>query len=220
MVDLGNRDVFVDLSTQHEYLDRDAPGCCANAEPAIAGLKRMMALIRLTKAPLISCVDGRRENQFGPDYVPVVSSGSPLRQKLSFTLLAHRTLVESDNCLCVPLDLLQRYQQAIFTKAHRDPFTNPKLDRLLTEAPARRFVLFGAPLESSVRMLALGLLRRMRPVTLVADACAYWNADEAAMVTRQLDVKGCEVVLSTDLVSATLAQLDARRKQRSRRWVA
>ena len=60
------------------------------------------------------------------------------QQKLRFTLLPRRVVVESDNRLCVSLDLLTRFQQAILSKRHRDPFTNPKLDRLLTEMPTQR----------------------------------------------------------------------------------
>ena len=136
--------------------------------------------------------------------------------------MPHYTIVESDNSLAISLNILQQYQQAIFTKIHRDPFTNPKLDRLLTEMPAKRFVVFGIPLETSLRILVLGLLRRKRPVTLLVDSCGFWNHQEADMVLRQLATKGCKISATNDYLGHALAGM-ARQfgiKLRSSRSVA
>jgi nicotinamidase-related amidase len=98
-------------------------------------------------------------------------------------------------------------QQLIFIKTHRDPFTNPKLDRLLTEMPAERFVLFGAGLECSLRLLALGLLLRGRRVAVAHDACGYWHTEEADMTLRQLAAKGCEIIATRQLIEQSLSTL-------------
>jgi nicotinamidase-related amidase len=166
--------------------------------------------------PVVSCVDINRANRIGSEFVSVVSRQAPDEQKAAFTLLPHYTVVESDNSLCVALDVLQRYQQAIFTKVHRDPFTNPKLDRLLTEMPARRFVVFGIPLETSLRILVLGLLRRKRRVTLLTDACGYWNRQEGEMVLRQLGVKKCKLLTTNEFLASALTLIARRLKIRIR----
>ena len=204
------QDVFVDVCVQREYITRNGQVPCHNANQVALCAKHLMAFARLAKIPVLSCVDVHRGNRIGPEYVSVGAKAAPQDRKAAFTLLPQYTVVESDNSLSVSLALLQQYQQAIFTKIHRDPFTNPKLDRMLTEMPARRFVAFGIPLETSLRILVLGLLRRKRRVTLLTDACGYWNRQEADMVLRQLGVKGCKLVTSTEYLRGALAPVARR----------
>jgi nicotinamidase-related amidase len=200
----GKLDVFVDVCIQREYLTRNGTVPCHNADQVALNAKHLMAFARLTKVPVLSCVDVSRGNRIGAEFVSVVTRATPEERKAAFTLLPHYTVVESDNSLAVSLDLLQQYQQAIFTKIHRDPFTNPKLDRLLTEMPARRFIVFGVPLETSLRILVLGLLRRKRHVTLLADTCGYWNRQEAEMVLRQVSIKGCKLTTANEYLRDAL----------------
>ncbi len=199
-------DVFVDMCTQRDYLASDGAHPSLNAFQIRSNLKRLMALARWAKVPTLSCVDARRpEDTRGLRQADCVI-GTPGQRKISFSLLPDRVLIDSDNCLCVSLDILSQHQQAILVKEHRDPFTNPKFDRLLTELPSRRFVVFGVPLESSIRLLTLGLMLRQRRVTLVHDACGWWDAEEGEMTLRQLAAKGCDLTTTRDLIEATLAQ--------------
>ena len=215
-------DIFVDLCVQREYVGRNGGHPCSNADAVSHNLKHLMAYARWTKTPVLSCIDSSNYGQFAdPPDSPAARERPDLR-KATFTLLPSYTVIESDNFLCVPLNLFHTHQQAIFTKVHRDPFTNPKLDRLLTELPAQRFVAFGLPLESSVRILALGLLRRGREVVLVDDACGYWHEQEARMVLRQLAVKGCRLISTSEYLTSELARRGGSKRFRGRpdRFVA
>ncbi|RMF76908.1 MAG: isochorismatase family protein [Planctomycetota bacterium] len=222
---MSNRasDVFVDLCVQREYVGRNGGHPCANAATVARNLKHLMAFARWTKTPVLSCIDRCDYGQLAepPDAAPEPHRHPDLR-KPTFTVLPRHIVIESDNFLCVPLNLFHTYQQAIFTKIHRDPFTNPKLDRLLTELPARRFVVFGLPLESSLRILALGLLRRGRDVVVIEDACGYWREQEARMVLRQLAVKGCRIASTCEFLTSELAQRGKRKRVNGRpgRFVA
>lgn len=199
-------DVFVDVCTQRDYLSLDGARAALNAQQITPNLKHLMALARWAGVPTLSCVDGRRPTEVrGLSHIYCVL-GTPGQQKVPYTLLPDRVQIDSDNCLCVSLDVLQRHQQAILAKEHRDPFTNPKLDRLLTEMPARRFVAFGVSLESSIRLLALGLLLRHRRVAVVYDACGWWNAEDGVMALRQLAAKGCELLTTQQLIDFALSQ--------------
>jgi nicotinamidase-related amidase len=194
-------DVLVALSTQRAYLDAGSADRCTNADIIVPNIRRLTALARWSRLPLVTCVDDRSLRPAGNGSAP--GNGSripPLEHLPTFMRLADSTVVESDNCLCIALDILSRHRHVVFTKSHRDPFTNPKFDRLMTEMRARRFVLFGLPLESSIRLLALGLLRRGRSVVVVHDACGFWDCDEAMMVARQLEVKGCKLASTEELV--------------------
>jgi nicotinamidase-related amidase len=217
VTDLSQSDVFVDLCTQRDYLVPEGARPSTNAGQLVPTLKHLMAYARWAGIPTISCVDVRRPDEVRGVANPDCVLGTPGQEKIRFSLLPQRVIVESDNRLCVPLDLLTQYQQAILSKRHRDPFTNPKLDRLLTEMPMRRFVIFGVSLETSIRLLVLGLLLRKRRVTLVFDACGYWNFTEADMTLRQLAAKGCEIVSTEALIQAALATRKVRRNGRRHR---
>lgn len=208
-------DVFVDVCIQRDYVSPRGTRRCINAEQIRANVKHLIAYARWAKLSVLSCIDRRRANAIGGDMYCSYSRRSPEQEKPPFSLLPSHTVIESDNCLCVSLDLLQRYQQVILTKWHRDPFTNPKLDRLLTELPARRFVLFGVPIESSLRILALGLLLRKRRVALVYDACGYWDVDQANMALRQLGVKGCELCSTERLIRTAVTRLGNHYRERN-----
>ena len=201
----GRVDVFVDMCTQRDYLASDGASPSLNAPQITPNLKHLMAFARWARVPTLSCVDVRRPGDVrGLPHSQCVL-GTPGQQKLAFTLMPDHVLIDSDNCLCVSLDVLQQHQQAILAKEHRDPFTNPKLDRLLTELPIRRFVVFGISIETSVRLLALGLLLRHRRVAVVFDACGWWNVEDGEMALRQLSAKGCELLTTRQLVESSVA---------------
>lgn len=216
-------DVLVDLCVQQEYLLGNGKPPCNNAAQVAGNTKHLMALARWSKNPVLTCVDVHRPHDIGNEYVHADTDASPLSHMAPFTLLPDHVVVESDNFLCMPLDVFAQHQQVIFSKVHKDPFTNPKFDRLLTEMPARRFVIFGIPLECSLRLLALGLLRRMRRVTVIHDACGTWDDDNAAMTLRQLDVKGAQVVSTEAYIAEATQRASSQRsglRLRNRRSVA
>ncbi len=221
MKQVGSSDVLLDICTQRDYLCNWGNRACTNAAPAAENIRQLMVMARWTKLPMLSCVEVRRPDEVRGCVRPDCVLGSRGQEKVGSTLLPRRIIVESDNRLCVPLDILASFQQAIFAKRHRDPFTNPKLDRLLTEMPAQRFVLFGVATECAVRLTALGLLLRGRRVAIIADACGHWNQGESEMALRQLVAKGCELIATDVYVAAQLSAAGFGRPRRGpRRTVA
>lgn len=200
MVNPGKSDVLLDLCTQRDYLYHAGARTVLNAPTAMTHIKRLMTWARWAKVPVLSCVDVTRNEEALGSENPACVVGTWGQRKVGCTLLPDRVSIESDNCLCVSLDILQKHQQAILIKRHRDPFTNPKLDRLLTEMPARRFVIFGVSLDSSIRQLVLGLLLRGRRAMVLGDACGYWNQNEADFCLRQLDAKGCAIATTSAFI--------------------
>jgi nicotinamidase-related amidase len=194
MGSLRESDVLIDLCTQKDYLCDAGRRPAANADSALTHIKHLMGWARWSKLPVVSAVDELPPERALSESPPPCVLGTPGQHKVSYTLLPDHTRVESDNCLCVSLDILREHQQAIFSKRHRDPMTIPKLDRLLTEMPAKRFVVFGVALDTCMRPLVLGLLLRGRNVVVVGDACAYWSEVEAQFCERQILAKGCSVV--------------------------
>jgi nicotinamidase-related amidase len=214
-------DVFVDMCTQRDYLIATGAQPALNSSQVLPMLKRLMAFVRWARVPMLSCVDVQRPSDVRGLPRAHCVQGTAGQRKLPFTMLPDHVHIDSDNCLCISLDLLQTHQQLILVKEHRDPFTNPKLDRLLTELPIRRFVVFGVALETSVRLLVLGLLLRNRRVAVVWDACAWWNAGDGDMALRQMVAKGCELVTTGQLVESAVSTYKRNGQQRyGRRSVA
>ncbi|MCG3127291.1 MAG: hypothetical protein CHACPFDD_02149 [Phycisphaerae bacterium] len=214
MVGLAKSDVLIDLCTQRDYLAHGGSHPVENSDAVVSNVRRIMVWARWTKTPIVSVLDTQRREESLGVQSPTCVVGTWGQQKVGHTLMPSRASIESDNCLCVALDVLLRNQQVLLTKRHRDPLTNPKLDRLLTEMPARRFVVFGIGLDTSIRPLILGLLLRGRQTVLLSDACGYWNLNEADFCLRQIHAKGA-ALLSTD---AYLQEVRNTRRAPLRRW--
>lgn len=222
MCDLRESDVLVDLCTQRDYLVNGSGWKVANADQVLANIKHLMGWARWAKLPVISAVDEHRSGELIAGERPPCILGTCGQRKISYSLMPNRVRIESDNCLCVSLDILDHYQQAILSKHHRDPLTNPKLDRLLTEMPAKRFVVLGVSMDASIRSLVLGLLLRGRRVLVVTDACGYCHEAEADFCERQIAAKGCDLTTTQAYIHESASQHNLWRKPRlnQKRFVA
>ncbi len=221
MVRAAPKEVFVDVCTQRDYLNPAGARPIENLPVMLKNIKHLIAFARWARVPVLSCVEGRHPNDIGALTHQDCLFGSVGQRKPGYTLLPRRVLIETDNSPSVSLDVFKRYQQAILVKSHRDPFVNPKLDRLLTELPSQRFVIFGVSLEVTIRLLSLGLLLRHRNLMVIHDACGYWDAEEAEMTLRQLGAKECALVSTREYVHTRLAQrLKSPARMRASRIVA
>lgn len=212
------RHVFVDVCTQHDYLSPAGGKPCARLPELRRHLKQIMAFARWAHVGTLSCLESQRpKDAAGRQQGAQCILGTNGHRKSNLTLLPNHIVVPTDNSPCVSLELLKNHQQAILQKFSTDPFANPKLDRLLTELPVDRFVLFGAGLETTIRTLALGLLMRQRDVTVIGDACGTWDVERGDMTLRQLAAKNCEIVSARDFVRAELSSSKQFRGARIRR---
>lgn len=178
----------------------------------------MMAFARWAHVRTLSCLESQRAvDCAGRREQAECVLGTTGHRKAHFTLLPDHVVVPTDNSPCISLDLLKEHQQAVLQKVSHDPFANPKMDRLLTELPVDRFVLFGVGLETTIRTLALGLLMRQRDVTVIGDACGTWDTDRGEMTLRQLAAKNCEIVSARDYIRGELATRKQFRTARIRR---
>src|SRR5262245_9072249 len=116
MPDHGKNDVFVDLCVQRDYFNGNPTLRCRNASGVMATARQLMALARWTRQPVLTCVDVHRPRDIGEQFVAAPADAAAREKMLPFTRLQSYSVVESDNCLCMALDILQHVQQAIFTK--------------------------------------------------------------------------------------------------------
>lgn len=200
--------VLIDIGTQKDFLS-DAGACpVKNHQDVIPKLRKVIAWAKRNQVPVVSAVDSHRQREFvREDSVPRCIDGTDGQRKLDFTLFGSYVKVEGDNTLAVPVDLFSRHQQVIFRKRTTDFFLNPKADRFVCQLPAAEFVVVGTGLENAVRAVALGLLTREKRVSVVVDACGFWDGQEANLTLRLFEAKGVSVLTVDQLQQKRLPRV-------------
>lgn len=189
IINSKRRRILVDISTQNDFFLAQGSACIRNHRRVLANIRRMMAWARLKNIPIIStCVVCANEN--GHSKFPFCHDGTEGQKKISYTLLANRTVFEADGCTDLPIDILRSYKQVVLNKRCIDPFDEPRIERLLSEVDASEFLLIGATAENAVKATALGLLHRGKNVTIVTDAIGYHDNKEAKLALRKIEARG------------------------------
>jgi nicotinamidase-related amidase len=182
--------VVLDVCTQHDFL---APGAIlqvANIETLVPNLGRIFEWVRSADLAVVSLLESHRPSEPLREFPLHCIDGTAGQEKMAFTLLDARIVVETDNYLSLPPDLREKHRQLIFRKRTRDILGNPKAERFLTQLKPDEYIIIGVGVERAIRSLALGLLARHKTVTVVTDACGYWSAADADLASRQLAAKG------------------------------
>ncbi|HUU86051.1 MAG TPA: isochorismatase family protein [Phycisphaerae bacterium] len=197
--------VLLDLNTQGDFLGPGAACLVKNAPQLLSAMRRVVAWAKWNHIPVISSIDSHRDSENTHDgFARHCIDGTPGQRKVPFTLLGSRIRIEGDNTLSVPLNLFGRHQQVIFRKRTHDLFGNPKADHFLSQLPTKEYILFGVGVEYSLKTLALGLLARHKPVTVVMDCCGFWSGSLADLAFRQMKAKGALLVTVEELLRRRL----------------
>ena len=215
---LWNR-VLLDVCTQRDFLTPGCPLQVAHLHALIANLERVFDWVRSSGIAVVSLVESHRPTEPMRDFPQHCIDDTPGHEKLPFTLLSPRTIVETDNYLSLPPDLQANNRQLIFRKRTRDILSNPKADRFLTSWRPEEYIIVGVGLERAIRGLALGLLARHKTVTVVTDACGCWSTADAELVVRQLGAKQIRLTTVDELTRPPVVVAKRRllRLHRSRR---
>lgn len=197
--------VVLDINTQWDFCDPKGAFPVTHLRELIPQFRHVIAWTKRNYVPIVSSIEAHRPFELSDSGYPIhCVDGSDGQHKLDFTILPLHAWVEVDNTLSIPMDLFGRYQQVIFSKRTDDLLDNPKADRLLSNLPVREYLLFGTGVECSVKALALALLTRGKQVSVVVDACGYWNRATADLALRQVSAKGARLVTVCDLLSRKL----------------
>jgi nicotinamidase-related amidase len=198
----GPTRVVVDLNTQADFLTKTGAYPVVNTAELVSAVRHVVAWTKWHGVPVVSSLNTHRLGEIERDSPATCCiDGTPGQRKLVFTMMGTCIRVEGDNTLSVPMDLFDSFQQVIFRQRTRDLFANPKADRFLTQLPAHQFLIYGVAVETTVKALVLGLLARRRCVTVLRDACGYWNRTEAELAIRQMAAKGAQVMTVAELLS-------------------
>ena len=219
--------LFLDVDTQIDFLDPAG----ALSVPGGAGLGENLA--RLTRAarnhgvPVIATVLDRHRDpgesgggEIGeqPDrrysFPPHCLHGTKGQEKAPETALPEARVVEREEQSASDLrgEVDSSEQSLLVLKERFDPFRGRNLGRLLAEIEPRRIVVYGVPLDQSVRFTVDGLLERGHTdLALVTDATAGLDEDRSADLLAAWDDRGLDLV-TTDEVLARVGEAVAVRR--------
>jgi nicotinamidase-related amidase len=192
--------ILIDVATQRDFLTTNAPVPVRDRAEVAPRIRTLMTWVRAKRMSVISCMQAYRPADDFNGRPRHCVDGTSGQQKMPYTLLPKRIMVEADDSFTVPVDLLKQCRQVIFRKRGDDLLANPKAERLMNELNPDRFVIFGVGLERWIKLLALGLMVRKKRVTVVGDACGHWDPVAADLTLRQLEAKGIRIVKTDDLI--------------------
>ena len=185
--------VFVDIDTQHDFMDPGGKLYVPGAEEIVPNLRRLVSTASACRIPLLSSADNHAPDdpefrQFPPHCV----RGTAGQRKLKETLLDHRLVVEPHDVISNPAALLSLHDQVVFHKATFDVFSNPNFARLIDAIEVDRFIVFGVASDYCVRAAALGLLHRDGRVAIVSDAVRAVSRETEAQAREVLRAAGAD----------------------------
>jgi len=115
------------------------------------------------------------------------------QRKIDDTLFPRPCLLENKPIDRNLLEIVKRNRQVIIEKQSWDVFSNPVTERILRALPPHA-VVFGLPLEYSVRMACLGLRRLQIKTALVSDAVRPLVARDGDRALEEMREAGVEFV--------------------------
>jgi len=193
------RKILIDVNTQNDLLLPNGSKCIKNHRRVLAKLRRIFAWARKRNITIISTSQVFYPDN-GADYC---LDGTPGQKKITYSLLPNRITFPADGLTYLPLDVLRRHRQIILHKRCTDPFDEPRIERLLTEISAAEFLVVGAPAESAVKAVVLGLLHRRKKVTVVTDAIGSHEKDTARLALRKMAAKGARLIKTKKIAGSS-----------------
>lgn len=196
--------LIVDVNTQKDFLTTDGVLPIKERQSMLERIKQLTDWTLEHRLHMISLVDVHRprgENISSPLFYCI--EGTPGQQKVSFTLLPKRYVIDHDCSPALPDSVLEHHRQVIIHKRTNDVFTNPRADRFFSRVQSKRFVVFGVGAERAIKALVLGLLSRGKKPIVVRDACGWWDRNAAELAILQMEAKGAGTITTRELIRMT-----------------
>ncbi len=193
--------VLIDVDTQKDLLLADGAASVFNHRRVLANIRRVMAAARFAHIPTVSTTRLVQDRPNNPRFCLAGTQGS---KKLRYTIRDKYTYYATSDSTDLPVDLLTRYDQVIFSKRCEDPFEEPRLDRMLTELFANEVFVIGATVEGAVRATVAGLLARGQKVTVLVDAAGIRNRPAADRAYREMAAMGARLARTTEVLGASM----------------
>ncbi len=185
---------FLDVDTQRDLMLPSGPLYVPGAERLTPKFRRAFDFARKHDVFILSSTDSH-----GPDdpefrqLAPHCVRKTEGQRKIDETLFPKPCILENKPLDRNLLEIVQKNRQVIIEKQTGDIFDNPVTERLLRALPPHA-VVFGVPLEYSVRLACLGLRRLRIKTAVVSDAVRPLVPREGDKALEELRQAGVEFV--------------------------
>lgn len=203
LISVKPKQVLIDVNTQKDFLIASGKVCIRNHRRVLSHVRRIMAWARRKHIPIISVSDVYPSDN-GATYC---IDGSDGQKKVRYTVIPNHVSFPADAQADIPGGILGQYRQVILHKRCVDPFDEPRIERLLTEAKGSEFIVIGANTEGAVMATALGLLQLGKKVCVVIDAVGSQNSRVAELALRKMKAKGARLAETKNIAGTTHLQL-------------
>ena len=113
-----------------------------------------------------------------------------------FQIYPHHCVVGTTGQRKPAITLLNDPRQFILEKQQLDCFSSPRLEPLLAQLDADRYVVYGVVTEICVRCAAFGLLKTGKPVEIVTDAVKALDEQKAREMFAEFTAAGGQLTTS------------------------
>ncbi len=185
---------LLDVDTQRDLILSDGALPVPGGERLIPKLRRIFDFAKTNAVTIISSaiVHEPADAQTG-EYPPHCRRGTEGQRKVDDTLLLHPLVLENKPVDRSFADLVRKHQQIIIEKSGFDVFVNPAFEKLLRVLP-QRAILFGVPLDHSIRLAALGLRRMGYKAAVIQNAALPLEPRAAGKVETEMRRAGVEFI--------------------------
>jgi nicotinamidase-related amidase len=185
---------FLDVDTQTDLVAPSGALSVPGADRLVPKFRRLFDFARKHEIFILSTVDAHlpsdTELQTYPWHCLVKTMG---QRKIAETLLPRPLVFENKPVNRNILEVIQKNRQVIIEKQSLDPFSNPIAAKILRALPPHAIV-FGLPLELSVKQTCLGLRRMGVKTALVTDAVRALVPGETEKAFADLQKAGTEFI--------------------------
>jgi nicotinamidase-related amidase len=191
-----------DVDTQRDLMLSDGNLWVPGAERMIPKLRRLFDFAKTNAVTIISsAIANEPEGPRIGKYPVHCVRGTEGQRKIDDTLLLHPLVLENKPVDRSFADLVRKHQQIIVEKSGFDVFDNPVFEKLLRVLP-QRAILFGVPLDHSIRVAALGLRRMGFKTAVIQNAVLPLEPRGAGKAEAEMRRAGVEFVTLEDLLGA------------------
>ncbi len=184
------RQVFVDIDTQHDFIDADGALSVPGAEDIRENLHMLTNHALETGVKIIASADAHApDDKEFEVFPPHCVQDTPGQKKIEETSVANTQVITNTASGTHPHEVVSGADLVLLEKQTYDVFTNPNTAEIVRAANADEHIVYGVATDYCVKAAVCGLLDRGHNVIVVEDAIAAVDEsagnDAIALMKRQ-----------------------------------
>jgi nicotinamidase/pyrazinamidase len=192
---------FLDIDTQRDLMLPSGALYVPGAERIVPKLRRIFDFARKHEIFVLSSADAHGPDDAEFQELPLhCIKKTDGQRKIDETLLPRPCVFENRPVDRNLLDAIQKNKQIVIEKQSLDVFSNPISERLFRALPPHAIV-FGVPLEHSVRLACLGLRRMGIKTAVISDAVRSLSPRQNDKALEEMRQAGVEFIALETLLA-------------------